>query len=244
MRIARGEWLAGVALAASASALLPACFPDYSFGEADGGRPDATSDVGAQPDVVDAKPATDGGGTDASDARTFDVNPDGPLLLLPDAAGCTMLSSPADLGNAHVDAGTVITYSSEPASSGPHYAEWTAFKEFTSPVPPGNYVHTLEHGAIALSYHCPSNADCETVKQHLRDVLPQIPNDVFCNVDAGQQRIKWLIFPNPKQDVPIAAVTWGKLYKATCIDPAALKSFAQAHYGNGGETRCDEGSYR
>jgi hypothetical protein len=170
--------------------------------------------------------------------------PDAPILVdNVDGGGCMIVtSSPTDLGVAHVDASTMITYSSEPGSSGPHYDEWAAFVEFGVAVPPGYYVHSLEHGAVAFVYRCPSNAGCSGVTDELRKAMAAIPNDPMCNVDAGV-RARLLMMPDPYLDVPIAAVAWDHLYKANCIDLASLVQFAKDNYGKGPESRCDQGRY-
>lgn len=60
----------------------------------------------------------------------------------------------ADQGRGHVPDGTVVSYNSNPPSSGSHYAEWTRAGVFSRPISDGHLIHSLEHGYVILSYNC------------------------------------------------------------------------------------------
>jgi hypothetical protein len=142
---------------------------------------------------------------------------------------------------AHVAIGSNITWESNPPQSGPHFPRWAAFQEYSSPVPRGYWVHDLEHGAVVLLYNCellPVGTDCEQVKQALRDASASLPSDGMC---AAPVRVRTVITPDPLISTPIAAVTWGFVYRAACIDPASLADFAKTHYAKGPENLCAAG---
>lgn len=60
----------------------------------------------------------------------------------------------------------------------------------------------------------------------------------MCSPDI---RVRVVIAPYPKMDVPVAAVAWGWLYTAECADIPTLKDFANAHYRQGTEDLCAPG---
>lgn len=75
--------------------------------------------------------------------------------LRPDASCEVVIETPELLPATHVPEGTVITYNSNPPSSGPHYPIWANFQEYAEPVERPYLVHSLEHGAILLLYKTP-----------------------------------------------------------------------------------------
>jgi hypothetical protein len=94
-------------------------------------------------------------------------------------------------GNAHVT-DPVIAYKNIPPASGPHYEQPAAYQFNTSEVPEGNWVHSLEHGAIVLLYQCSTGRTTAIAWTHQ---LPMQGVDVaqitaFYNryVDKGPER--------------------------------------------------------
>jgi hypothetical protein len=61
----------------------------------------------------------------------------------------------ANEGSQHVTVAD-IPYQANPPASGPHYDLAASYGFNTKEVPEGNWVHSLEHGAIVLLYHCES----------------------------------------------------------------------------------------
>jgi hypothetical protein len=156
-------------------------------------------------------------------------------------ASCTFsIDAPPLLPGTHVPIGTAIQWDSNPPSSGPHFPVWAAYQAYSSPVPRGYYVHNLEHGAIVLLYNCSS--PCPEIVAALEAVSNTIPDDPLCSaLDAGV-RVRSLVTPDPLLDVRVAAAAWGWTYRADCVDVASLSSFAAAHYGQGPEVLCDNGT--
>jgi hypothetical protein len=138
----------------------------------------------------------------------------------------------------HVPEGTVVTYDSNPPSSGPHYPIWADFLEYSSPVPDGYLVHSEEHGAVLLLYDCPSG--CDDVVAELRALRAAVPTDPLCDPSMGE-RVRIILAPRPDNDSPIAAAAWGNTYKADCFDGASLAKFIADHYAQGPEDFCSPG---
>jgi hypothetical protein len=157
-------------------------------------------------------------------------------------AGCAITIEEWPLDEAtHVPIGSQIEWWSNPPSSGPHFPRWAAFQEYSSPVPRGYWVHDLEHGAVVLLYNCaalPEGADCEPLKQALREASAALPSDGMC---AAPTRVRTVITPDPLIATPIAAAAWGFVYRAACVDAASLVEFAKAHYAKGPENLCAAG---
>lgn len=145
------------------------------------------------------------------------------------------IETPDLLPAMHVPEGTVIMYDSNPPSSGPHYPVWANFQEFTTPIDDGYLVHSLEHGAVALLYN---TAQPDVTLAELRKIRDAIPTDPVCDADI---RVRVIIAPYPKMDVPIAAVAWGWTYRARCVDTPTLLPFAKDHIAQGTENICAAG---
>jgi hypothetical protein len=180
-----------------------------------------------------ASDATSGGATDAGRDRHL-------AAPLHPAASCLVTIETPDLLPAmHVPEGTVITYDSNPPSSGPHYPVWANFQEFTAPLDEGYLVHSLEHGAVALLYKCdPAAPGCADTIAALRKIRDSLPTDPACDSSI---RVRVVIAPFPKLEEPVAAVAWGITYKADCVDVPTLTQFAKDNYALSPENICAPG---
>ena len=157
-------------------------------------------------------------------------------------APCAISIEQWALGEAtHVAAGTSLTWPSNPPSSGSHFPQWAAFQEFMTPVPRGNYVHSLEHGAVVLLYNCDlvDAATCDSIKTALRSVSAAISDDPKCS--GLPTRVRTVITPDPKLAEPLAAVSWGFIYRAACVDQPSLNAFAIERYAKAPEDLCAAG---
>ncbi len=173
------------------------------------------------------------GGTDAGADRHLS----GPIHP---AASCPVTIETPDLLPAmHVPEGTVITYDSNPPSSGPHYPIWANFQEYMVPIDDGYLVHSLEHGAVALLYKCePTAPGCAQTIDALRKIRDSLPTDPLCDASI---RVRVIIAPFPRLEEPVAAVAWGITYKADCVDAPTLTQFAKDNYDKGPEEICAPG---
>ena len=156
------------------------------------------------------------------------------------AASCPVtIETPDLLPATHVPEGTVITYDSNPPSSGPHYPVWANFQEFTVPFDEGYLVHSLEHGAVALLYKCePTAPGCADTIAALRKIRDSLPTDPLCDASI---RVRVIIAPFPRLEEPVAAVAWGITYKADCVDVPTLTQFAKDNIALGPENICAPG---
>jgi hypothetical protein len=156
------------------------------------------------------------------------------------AASCPVTIDTPELQLAmHVPEGTVITYDSNPPSSGPHYPVWANFQEYTAPLDEGYLVHSLEHGAVALLYKCDATAPgCAQTIDSLRKIRDSLATDPSCDPTI---RVRVIIAPFPRLDVPVAAVAWGITYKSECVDVPTLTQFAKDNYAMSPENICAPG---
>lgn len=121
----------------------------------------------------------------------------------------------------HVEVGTTVDYTTEPPCVGSHYGFWQAWGRYDAPVRPEVYVHNLEHGGMVLLYDCPEG--CPDVVQSLEGWARRVPAD-----DGGAFR--WIVTPRSGMPTRVAAVAWGHVYRASCVNPAELDAFRAAHY--------------
>lgn len=156
------------------------------------------------------------------------------------AASCLVTIETPDLLPAmHVPEGTVITYDSNPPSSGPHYPVWANFQEYSAPFDEGYLVHSLEHGAVALLYKCEASAPgCAVTIDALRKIRDSLPSDPACDPSI---RVRVIIAPFPRLEEPVAAVAWGITYKAECVDVPTLTQFVKDNYALSPENICAPG---
>lgn len=141
-------------------------------------------------------------------------------------------------GQSHVPECSPVTYGTNPPSSGNHYDVWAAFKVYANPIPPGYWVHDLEHGAVVLTHNCPGGCDADVAAaQAMLNALP--PDPVCLALAAVPRRI--IMTPDPSLDVPFAASAWGFTLRANCFDADVFRSFIQRHNGAGPESVCGGG---
>jgi len=177
------------------------------------------------------------GGTPVGDAGK-DRRLPGPVHP-PASCPVTLESPDTSGGGMHLPEGTPITYNSNPPSSGPHYPVWASFKEYTTTFDDGYLVHSLEHGAVALLYKCdPATPACKTTIDGLRKIRDAFPTDPSCD---AMTRVRIIIAPYPKLDVPVAATAWGFTYKADCLDVPTLTQFVKDNYALSPENICAPG---
>ncbi len=152
------------------------------------------------------------------------------------AAGCVAVDTPdaiarTDQNRTHVDAGSKVTYATNPASYGPHYpvpASDGQYKPSNTP-PTGNVVHALEHGRIEYQYS--PTLPATDVKQL----------EALFNEADGQwtPRQMLLLFQNQTHmPYAVAAVAWGHVLGCKSFSPRvfdALRDFRIAYTNQGPE---------
>ena len=132
-------------------------------------------------------------------------------------------------GQTHVAEGSVIQYKYNPPSSGNHYPtpkDWGVYEET---IPPGYWVHNLEHGGIVVLYDCPQA--CPEVTATVRQALQNFPKDKFGEVKLVSTPYKGL--PNGAKTAAVAW-QWVETYPAS-ITYDQLLAFYNAHVDRGPE---------
>jgi hypothetical protein len=120
------------------------------------------------------------------------------------------------LARNHVD--TPVEYPQSPPVGGPHNPVWQNCQYYDTSVPNERAVHSLEHGAVWITY-------LPTTSQADRDVLKALA--------ATGDHI--LVSEYPGQPAPIVGTAWGKqLYLQSVHDPE-LQQFV-AFFQNGPQT--------
>ncbi|MDX6274673.1 MAG: hypothetical protein QOJ92_1883 [Frankiales bacterium] len=118
-----------------------------------------------------------------------------------------------------------LTYPQTPPVGGNHSPAWLKCAVYTEAVPNENAVHSLEHGAVWLTY---------TPDLTAADVARLVALDSI-NPDYI------LISPYPGQPSPVMATAWGYQLAVTSADDARLADFVKAYAGGGqgGEAGAD-----
>lgn len=128
-----------------------------------------------------------------------------------------------DLGRGHVPDGTKLDFNSNPPTSGQHYVKWITRGIYDKPQEDGNLVHSLEHGAVIVSFKSDlPKEDVEKIKS------------VFSSVSVSKK----IMVPRDNLDVPVALTSWGRLLKIQTIDAtseAKIREFMETNEDRGPE---------
>jgi hypothetical protein len=149
----------------------------------------------------------------------------------------TTATEPAASRN-HQDPCHAIPYPFIPPSSGDHYSIWADYLTYTSPVPWGFLVHSMEHGAVVLAYD-PSSPAAAQIQTAFAAIITAHGIDPVCRDESWPSRI--IVVPAHDLHTPIAAAAWEHTYEATCLDMPSLSAFVEAHYAQAPEDFCSPG---
>lgn len=122
----------------------------------------------------------------------------------------------ADLSATHVE--TPVTYEQTPPVGGDHNPTWLNCGVYTEPVPNENAVHSLEHGAVWVTYDPELSAD-------------QV--EILADVVGGESY--GLLSPMDGLPSPIVASAWGLQLQLDDPDDPRLEAFL-AKYLQGEQT--------
>ena len=122
----------------------------------------------------------------------------------------------ANLSRDHSSA--AVTYPQVPPAGGVHSAQWQNCGIYDQPVHTENAVHSLEHGAVWITYRPDLPADAV---EHLRSLV------------RGHDHL--LLSPYPGLPRPVAASAWGVLLQLDDANDSRLPQFI-AHYEQGPQT--------
>jgi hypothetical protein len=128
-------------------------------------------------------------------------------------------------GTEHVSESTEVAYSTNPPTSGQHYAAATPGGFYVEPRPAGNLVHSLEHGAVVI-YYDPAQLTDE-IRQSLTRFV-QAHRDPWASV---------IVVPHsdPKPDAPFVLTAWTKMFKLDRYDVPTIRAFLVEYLGRGPE---------
>lgn len=110
---------------------------------------------------------------------------------------------------------TTVDYAQTPPAGGDHNAAWLNCGVYTEPVPNENAVHSLEHGAVWITYS------------------PDLPADQVTALEAmaeGQSYV--LVSPFEGMDSPITISAWGYQLGVDSADDPRLATFVQKYLLN------------
>jgi hypothetical protein len=191
--------------------------------------------------------ACGGGDPTVRDAANYEPTPQEPMPVeagvdgtdsggTVDGAQCTaVIEQHPDEGAFHISCTTATEYQTQPPSSGSHFGCWPEYRTFAEPVPWGNLVHALEHGAMVIVFNCGA-AGCPEETIRAQAFINNLPADPVCT----SHRI--ILAPDPTLPVRWAATAWTWTLRADCFDEAAFGQFYADHYGHGLEAVCGGGT--
>lgn len=117
-----------------------------------------------------------------------------------------------EVGQAGRHTEAVVDYEQSPPAGGEHSPVWQNSGFYEEPVRSETAVHTLEHGAVWITY---------------QPDLPQDQKNVLMDLVEGQTCM--LASPYPGLDSPVVASAWGKQLRLEDADSADLESFVRAY---------------
>jgi len=110
---------------------------------------------------------------------------------------------------------TTVDYPQSPPAGGDHNAAWLNCGVYTEPVPNENAVHSLEHGAVWITYD------------------PALPAEDVATLQAFADNQSYvLVSPYEGLDSPVAISSWGYQLKVDSVDDERLPVFLQKYLLN------------
>ncbi len=107
-----------------------------------------------------------------------------------------------------------VSYEESPPVGGPHTSEWQNCGFYSEPVRDENAVHSLEHGAVWITYS------------------PELPaGQVEQLRELAQNREYVLVSPYPDLSAPVVASAWGHQLELEGADDPRLEQFVGAYVG-------------
>ncbi len=154
------------------------------------------------------------------------------LLVLALAAGCTKDSGPGKLEDPTIEGVEVFqglshehvppaSYPHTPPVGGDHSKAWLNCGVYDEPVPNVNAVHSMEHGAVWITYRPDLSEDERNAVRRLQGLKPEYV----------------LISPYEGLPAKVVASTWGYQLKTERVDDPRLAAFVKQYAGGdqGGE---------
>jgi hypothetical protein len=105
-----------------------------------------------------------------------------------------------------------VSYEQDPPVGGPHHPAWQNQGMYEEPVPNERAVHTLEHGAVWITY-------APDLSEDQKDVLWEIVESQNCLLASPYQGL----------NAPVVASAWGKQLRLESVDDPELEEFIRAY---------------
>jgi hypothetical protein len=102
---------------------------------------------------------------------------------------------------------TTVTYDQMPGVGGDHNPVWLNCGIYETPVPENNAVHSMEHGAVWITYDGISDAEVSALKDTVGD------------------KTYLILSPFPSQDGKIKLTAWGEQLSVDSADDPRIKTF-------------------
>jgi hypothetical protein len=145
-------------------------------------------------------------------------------LVIVDARQKTATTTPPgevrtyDVGAANRHTEDDVDYAQSPPTGGVHNPVWQNCGFYQEPVRDENAVHSLEHGAVWITYS------------------PDLPQDEIERLrDLAQSQTYLLVSPYPDQPYPVVATAWGKQLSLESAENPELERFIGT-YNQGPQT--------
>ncbi|MBG6215823.1 hypothetical protein IWX75_000260 [Arthrobacter sp. CAN_A6] len=112
-----------------------------------------------------------------------------------------------------------VDYEQNPPVGGDHNPVWTNCGVYTEPIPASSTIHSMEHGAVWVTY---------------QPDLPQAEIDALTDLVGSRSYV--VLSPNPDQESPVAATAWGLQLEVDSAEDERLGAFL-TKYIEGEQTR-------
>ncbi len=129
----------------------------------------------------------------------------------------------------HVGQGRILNQRNRPPSSGIHYPSRARYSVSADPVPPGNWIHNLEHGGVVILYRCADGQECGEIAGQVR---AQVSN-VARNGAFGE--VKIVGTPYQDMDTPFTVVSWRRTLPLESLDAEQILAFYDRYVDRGPE---------
>ena len=119
-----------------------------------------------------------------------------------------------------------VDYPQDPPVGGPHDPSWQRCMVYDAPVRNENAVHSLEHGAVWITY---------------QPDLPESDREILAKLAEGQRSV--LVSPYPGLEDPVVASAWGAQLRLGDVNDPRLQAFIARYAGHGpeGGASCESG---
>ena len=133
------------------------------------------------------------------------------LLTRPTAPEVQIGEKVEEQGRNHITQGapSKFSYNTNPPTSGPHWPQQATCKIYEEEIADEAALHSLEHGAVWISYKDKSDKD---LVNKLTEIVKGNPGKV-------------LLSPRSKNDSKIAVAAWTRILKQDSLDENQIKDF-------------------